>query len=60
MARYDKYDRFRAEGAVKKGVDWAHINAASYVGKNRWFDEDPIKYALSTRKTFFGLRVIYQ
>ena len=45
VARYDKYDRFRAEGAVKKGVDWAHINAASYVGKNRWFDEDPIKYA---------------
>ncbi len=29
----------------KKGVDWAHINAVSYVGKNRWYDEDPVKYA---------------
>lgn len=45
VAHYDKYDAFRTDGTTRKGVDWAHINAASYVGKNKWFDADPVKYS---------------
>ena len=27
------------------GYDWLHVNCLSYVGPNRWYDEDPVKYA---------------
>ena len=27
------------------GYDWLHINCLSYVGPNKWYDEDPVKYA---------------
>ena len=27
------------------GYDWLHINCLSYIGPNRWYDEDPVKYA---------------
>jgi len=33
----------RTKGVV--GGDWIHINCASYVGPNKWYDKDPIKYA---------------
>lgn len=36
----------QAMRANKAGVvDWVHINSASYVGPNKWWDEDPVKYA---------------
>ena len=25
--------------------DWLHINSVSYLGKNHWYDEDPINYS---------------
>ncbi|MBO4318572.1 MAG: aryl-sulfate sulfotransferase [Mailhella sp.] len=28
-----------------QGYDWMHINCASYLGPNKWFKEDPVKYA---------------
>lgn len=34
--------------ATKKpggGYDWMHFNCASYVGPNKWYKEDPVKYA---------------
>ncbi len=27
-----------------QGGDWTHINCASYVGPNKWYDKDPVKY----------------
>ncbi len=27
------------------GYDWMHINCLNYVGPNRWYDADPVKYA---------------
>ena len=30
----------------KQGGNWAHINSASYVGPNKWWDEDPVKYSM--------------
>jgi len=29
-----------------QGGDWTHINCASYLGPNKWYDEDPVKYAM--------------
>lgn len=29
-----------------QGGDWTHVNCASYVGPNKWYDEDPVKYAM--------------
>jgi hypothetical protein len=29
-----------------KGGDWLHVNSASYLGPNKWYDEDPEKYAV--------------
>lgn len=28
------------------GGNWIHINSVSYVGPNKWWDEDPIKYSM--------------
>ena len=28
-----------------QGIDWLHINCASWLGPNKWYDEDPVKYA---------------
>jgi len=28
------------------GGDWIHINSASYVGPNKWYDQDPVKYSM--------------
>jgi arylsulfotransferase ASST len=41
--KYPTYSMTRTKGI--KGGDWIHINSASYVGPNKWYDEDPVKYA---------------
>ncbi len=28
------------------GFDWFHINCASWLGPNKWYDQDPVKYAM--------------
>lgn len=43
LRKYPSYSMTRTPGV--KGGDWIHVNAASYLGPNRWFDEDPVKYA---------------
>ena len=30
----------------KQGGNWIHINSVSYVGPNKWWDEDPVKYSM--------------
>lgn len=44
MYKYPTYSMTRNAGV--KGGDWIHINAASYLGPNKWYDEDPKKYAV--------------
>lgn len=46
LKSYYKYDPFYAlapKGTA--GVDWAHINSVAYVGPNKWYSQDPVKYA---------------
>ena len=37
IANYYKHDRFFREG-TSKSIDWAHVNAVSWVGPNKWYD----------------------
>jgi hypothetical protein len=37
LDKCDKHDRFFQEGTLKS-IDWAHINAVSWVGPNKWYD----------------------
>ena len=43
MYKFPNFSATRTKGVF--GGDWIHINSASYVGPNKWYDEDPIKYA---------------
>jgi arylsulfotransferase ASST len=42
MYKYPTYTMTRTPGV--KGGDWIHVNSASYLGPNKWYDEDPVKY----------------
>ena len=42
MRKYPTFSMTRTPG-VKAG-DWIHVNAASYLGPNKWWDEDPVAY----------------
>ena len=42
MYKYPTYTMTRTPGV--KGGDWIHVNAASWLGPNKWWDEDPVKY----------------
>lgn len=42
MREYPTFSMTRTPG-VKAG-DWIHVNAASWLGPNKWYDEDPVKY----------------
>ncbi len=42
MRKYPTYSMTRTPGV--KGGDWIHVNSASYLGPNKWYDEDPVKY----------------
>jgi len=42
MRKYPTYSMTRTPGV--KGGDWIHVNSASYLGPNKWYDEDPIQY----------------
>lgn len=42
LRKYPTFSMTRTPG--KKGGDWIHVNSASYVGPNKWWDEDPVKY----------------
>ena len=42
MYKYPTYTMTRTPGI--KGGDWIHVNSASYLGPNKWYDEDPVKY----------------
>ncbi|MFZ5813657.1 MAG: aryl-sulfate sulfotransferase [Thermodesulfobacteriota bacterium] len=44
MFKYPTFSMTRNAG-VKAG-DWIHVNSASYLGPNKWYDEDPRKYAM--------------
>lgn len=44
MHKYPTYSMTRTPGV--KGGDWIHVNAASYLGPNKWYDEDPSKYSM--------------
>ena len=44
MAKYPTYSMTRTPG--KKGGDWIHVNAASYLGPNKWWSEDQEKYKM--------------
>ncbi|EFK11485.1 Tat pathway signal sequence domain protein [delta proteobacterium NaphS2] len=44
LAKYPTYSMTRTPGV--KGGDWIHVNSASYLGPNKWYDEDPVKYAM--------------
>ena len=44
LRKYPTYSMTRTPG--KKGGDWIHVNAASYLGPNRWWDEDPVTYKM--------------
>jgi hypothetical protein len=43
MRKYPSYSMTRNAGV--KGGDWIHANAVSYLGPNKWFEQDPKKYA---------------
>ncbi len=43
MSKYPTFSATRTPGV--KGGDWIHVNSASYLGPNHWFEEDPAKYA---------------
>jgi len=42
MYKYPTFSMTRTPG--KKAADWIHVNAASYLGPNKWYDEDPVQY----------------
>ena len=42
LRKYPTYSMTRTPGF--KGGDWIHVNAASYLGPNKWYDEDPVAY----------------
>ena len=42
MRKYPTFSMTRTPGV--KGGDWIHVNSASYLGPNKWWDEDPVKY----------------
>lgn len=44
MRKYPTYSMTRTPG--KKGGDWIHVNSASYLGENHWWDEDKEKYKM--------------
>ncbi|EGB14565.1 hypothetical protein DND132_1356 [Pseudodesulfovibrio mercurii] len=44
MYKYPTFSMTRTPG--RKGGDWIHVNAASYLGPNKWWDEDKEKYAV--------------
>jgi len=44
MYKYPTYSMTRTPG--RKGADWIHVNAATYLGPNKWYAEDPKKYAV--------------
>lgn len=44
MHKYPTYSMTRNAGV--KGGDWIHVNAASYLGPNKWYSENPKKYAV--------------
>jgi hypothetical protein len=44
LRKYPTVSMTRTPG--KKGGDWVHVNAASYLGPNKWWDEDPVKYKM--------------
>ncbi len=42
MYKWPNFAATRIKGT--QGGDWTHINCASYLGPNKWYDEDPVKY----------------
>ncbi len=44
MRKHPTYSMTRTPGV--KGGDWIHVNAASYLGPNHWYAEDPVKYSV--------------
>ncbi|HDI59456.1 MAG TPA: transcriptional initiation protein Tat [Desulfobacteraceae bacterium] len=42
LYKYPTYSMTRTPG--RKGADWIHVNSASYLGPNKWYDEDPETY----------------
>nr|WP_287410666.1 aryl-sulfate sulfotransferase [Pseudodesulfovibrio sp.] len=44
LRKYPTFSMTRTPG--KKGGDWIHVNAASYLGPNKWYDEDPKTYSM--------------
>ncbi|MFV0436445.1 MAG: aryl-sulfate sulfotransferase [Desulfopila sp.] len=42
MRKYPTFSMTRTPG--KKGGDWIHVNSASYLGPNKWWDENPELY----------------
>ncbi|MBN1848489.1 MAG: aryl-sulfate sulfotransferase [Deltaproteobacteria bacterium] len=42
LYKYPTYSATRTPDV--KGGDWIHVNAASYLGPNKWYNEDPVKY----------------
>lgn len=44
MYKFPTYSMTRNAGV--KGGDWIHVNSVSYLGPNKWYDEDKKKYAV--------------
>lgn len=44
MYKHPTYSMTRTPGV--KGGDWIHVNAASYLGPNKWYTEDPELYKM--------------
>jgi hypothetical protein len=42
LRKFPTFSMTRTPGV--KGGDWIHVNSASYIGPNKWYDEDPVKY----------------
>ena len=42
MRKYPTFSMTRTPGM--KGGDWIHVNSASYLGPNKWWDQDPVLY----------------
>lgn len=42
MRKYPTWSMTRTPGV--KGADWIHVNSASYLGPNHWYDTDKDKY----------------
>ncbi len=42
MREYPTFSMTRTPGV--KGGDWIHVNSASWLGPNKWYDEDPVAY----------------